>query len=153
MKYILAAWLPTGYDTCVHWALTASAWGYRTSIRRCSKRSTVSIALRKTRTLDQIIRLQPDPLSLFNYAHMPQMFKTQRQIDESQLPAPEVKIAILQQSIDRLPALAADGLLDLSARGIEVLPAGRLLVRRLCMEFDAYIDPSQPGSDRFSRII
>src|SRR5690606_7485091 len=46
-------------------------------------------------TLDQVIRLQPDRLSLFNYAHMPQLFKTQRQIDEAQLPAAEVKLAIL----------------------------------------------------------
>ncbi|MDO8860288.1 oxygen-independent coproporphyrinogen III oxidase [Haliea sp. E1-2-M8] len=235
------------------------------------------------RTLDQVIRLQPDRLSLFNYAHMPQLFKTQRQIDESQLPAAGVKLAILQQSIDRLlqegyeyigmdhfarpgdelalaqmqgtlhrnfqgysthkdcellafgvsainalgnnhfqnfkdepsytaaitagklplakritlsrddiirravinelicnfaldyqaieeqfgirfadyfsaelerlPALAADGLLALSAGGIAVLPAGRLLVRRICMEFDAYIDPSQLSGNRFSRII
>ncbi|MFU8765587.1 MAG: oxygen-independent coproporphyrinogen III oxidase [Haliea sp.] len=235
------------------------------------------------RTLDQVIRLQPDRLSLFNYAHMPQLFKTQRQIDERQLPAAEVKMAILQQSIDRLlhegyeyigmdhfarpgdelalaqmqgtlhrnfqgysthkdcdllafgvsainalgnnhfqnfkdepsyiaavnagklplakritlsrddgirkavinelicnfaldyraieeefgicfadyfkaeltrlPALAADGLLKMSAQGIAVLPAGRLLVRRICMEFDAYIDPGQLSGNRFSRII
>lgn len=235
------------------------------------------------RTLDQIIHLQPDRLSLFNYAHMPQLFKTQRQIDERQLPAAGVKMAILQQSIDRLlhegyeyigmdhfarpgdelalaqmqgtlhrnfqgysthkdcdllafgvsainalgsnhfqnfkdepaytaaikegrlplakritlsrddtirkavinelicnfaldygvieqefgirfadyfsaelerlPALAADGLLALSANGMVVLPAGRLLIRRICMEFDAYIDPGQLSGNRFSRII
>ncbi len=54
------------------------------------------------RTLDQVIALQPDRLSLFNYAHMPQLFKTQRQIDASLLPAAEVKMAILQQSMERL---------------------------------------------------
>jgi oxygen-independent coproporphyrinogen III oxidase len=235
------------------------------------------------RTLDQVIHLQPDRLSLFNYAHMPQLFKTQRQLDEQQLPPAEVKMAILQQSIDRLlhegyeyigmdhfarpgdelalaqmqgtlhrnfqgysthkdcdllafgvsainalgnnhfqnfkdepsytaaikagmlplakritlshddvirkavinelicnfaldyraieeefgirfadyfkaelkrlPALAGDGLLELSSKGIVILPAGRLLVRRICMEFDAYIDPGQLSGNRFSRII
>ncbi|WP_051230287.1 oxygen-independent coproporphyrinogen III oxidase [Haliea salexigens] len=235
------------------------------------------------RTLEQVILLRPDRLSLFNYAHMPQMFKTQRQIDERQLPEPAVKMAILHQSIEqllaagyeyigmdhfalpgdelalaqmqgtlhrnfqgysthkdcdllafgvsainalgnnhfqnhkdvasytraieagqlplakritltdddllrkavinelicnfaldyavieeqfgicfrdyfaqelgRLPALARDGLIELHPNGIRVLPAGRLLVRRLCMEFDAYIDHTQLAGSRFSRII
>ncbi len=235
------------------------------------------------RTLDQVIRLQPDRLSLFNYAHMPQLFKTQRQIDERQLPTAAVKMAILQQSIEhllhegyeyigmdhfarpgdelalaqmqgtlhrnfqgysthkdcellafgvsainalgnnhfqnfkdepsysaaimagrlplakritltrddtirkavinelicnfaldygaieqafgisfadyfaseleRLQPLAADGLLALTEQGIEVLPPGRMLVRRVCMEFDAYIDHGQLSGNRFSRII
>ena len=53
-------------------------------------------------TLNDIIELDPDRLSLFNYAHMPHMFKTQRQIDTSQLPEPQEKLQILHQSIDTL---------------------------------------------------
>ena len=54
------------------------------------------------RTLDRIIAAAPDRLSLFNYAHMPHLFKTQRQIDERALPPAEVKLQILQQAIGRL---------------------------------------------------
>jgi oxygen-independent coproporphyrinogen-3 oxidase len=49
-----------------------------------------------SRTLDKILAAQPDRLSVFNYAHMPARFKTQRQIDEAELPTPDVKLAILQ---------------------------------------------------------
>jgi oxygen-independent coproporphyrinogen-3 oxidase len=54
------------------------------------------------RTLDEVIELGPDRLSVFNYAHLPQMFKTQRQIDAADLPAPDVKLDILGDVIARL---------------------------------------------------
>ena len=54
------------------------------------------------RTLNQIIELNPERLSLFNYAHMPHLFKTQKQIDESALPEPQEKLAILENSIAKL---------------------------------------------------
>ena len=41
-----------------------------------------------------------------------------------------------------LPALApmqADGLLEVDSAGIRVLPKGRLLIRNICMVFDAYL--------------
>ncbi|MGR8978471.1 MAG: oxygen-independent coproporphyrinogen III oxidase [Gammaproteobacteria bacterium] len=47
-------------------------------------------------TLDKILAAEPDRLSVFNYAHMPSRFKTQRQINASELPSPDVKLAILQ---------------------------------------------------------
>lgn len=53
-------------------------------------------------TLDKVIAMSPDRLSVFNYAHLPQMFKTQRQINEEELPAPDVKLGILQLSVQRL---------------------------------------------------
>lgn len=53
-------------------------------------------------TLDKVIAMSPDRLSVFNYAHLPQMFKTQRQINEADLPPPEVKLAILQLCVQRL---------------------------------------------------
>ncbi len=55
-----------------------------------------------SKTIDKIITLSPDRLSLFNYAHLPNLFKTQRQIDESTLPAAQIKLGILQQSIEKL---------------------------------------------------
>lgn len=53
-------------------------------------------------TLEKVIAMSPDRLSVFNYAHLPQMFKTQRQINEADLPLPEEKLAILQLSVQRL---------------------------------------------------
>ena len=48
------------------------------------------------RTLDKVLKESPDRFSVFNYAHLPSRFKTQRQIHESQLPSPQEKLAILQ---------------------------------------------------------
>lgn len=55
-----------------------------------------------TRTLDKVIAVQPDRLSVFNYAHLPQMFPPQTRIDAADLPSPPQKLAILQASIARL---------------------------------------------------
>ena len=55
-------------------------------------------------TLDKVIDAGPDRLSVFNYAHLPELFKTQRQIDTASLPAPGEKLAILQHTIERLTA-------------------------------------------------
>jgi oxygen-independent coproporphyrinogen-3 oxidase len=55
-----------------------------------------------SRTLEAVIAARPDRLSVFNYAHLPQMFKTQRQIDEAQLPAAQTKLDILQRTIEML---------------------------------------------------
>ena len=54
------------------------------------------------RTLDSVIAINPDRLSLFNYAHMPLQFKTQRQINPTDLPDPQEKLAMLSLSIHRL---------------------------------------------------
>lgn len=53
-------------------------------------------------TLDSIIELKPDRMSVFNYAHLPQRFKVQRQIKQSDLPAPETKLEILRMTIEKL---------------------------------------------------
>jgi oxygen-independent coproporphyrinogen III oxidase len=54
------------------------------------------------RTLDRIIAVDPERLSVFNYAHLPERFKPQRRINAADLPAPEVKLDILQSTIERL---------------------------------------------------
>jgi len=55
-----------------------------------------------SRTLDCIIGLSPDRLSIFNYAHLPEMFKPQRRINEADLPPAAEKLAILHTAIDKL---------------------------------------------------
>ena len=56
------------------------------------------------RTLDQVLELSPDRLSVFNYAHLPELFKPQRRIHAEDLPSPDEKLAILKHCIDRLTA-------------------------------------------------
>ena len=46
----------------------------------------------------------------------------------------------------------ADGLLKKEGNQLEVTPAGRLLIRSICMVFDAYLDQESIGK-AFSRII
>ncbi len=53
-------------------------------------------------TLDKVIELMPDRLSVFNYAHLPRLFKMQRLIDPSTLPDPQEKLQILGLTIERL---------------------------------------------------
>ena len=54
------------------------------------------------RTLDKILDISPDRLSVFNYAHLPELFKPQRRIDADELPSPAEKLNILQSTINRL---------------------------------------------------
>lgn len=53
-------------------------------------------------TLKQILELDPDRLSVFNYAHLPERFAAQRKIKQEQLPSVETKLAILRQAIETL---------------------------------------------------
>ena len=53
-------------------------------------------------TLDRVIATDPDRLSIYNYAHMPTVFKPQRRIHEEDLPAPQVKLDILNMAVQKL---------------------------------------------------
>jgi oxygen-independent coproporphyrinogen-3 oxidase len=55
-----------------------------------------------TRTLDKVIAASPDRISVYNYAHMPALFKSQRLIDENDMPAPQVKLDMLALCIEKL---------------------------------------------------
>lgn len=57
---------------------------------------------RFARTVAEVIALQPDRLSLFNYAHLPERFMPQRRINNDDLPSPGDKLAMLQASIEQL---------------------------------------------------
>ncbi len=47
-------------------------------------------------TLEQVLAYRPERFSIFNYAHLPSRFKTQRQIRDVDLPRADVKLEILQ---------------------------------------------------------
>ena len=49
-----------------------------------------------SKTLDRVLQVSPDRFSIFNYAHMPTRFKTQRQINDADMPNAKVKLDILQ---------------------------------------------------------
>jgi oxygen-independent coproporphyrinogen-3 oxidase len=53
-------------------------------------------------TLAKVLEMQPGRLSVFNYAHMPQLFAAQRKIKDEDLPKAEEKMAMLQQTIATL---------------------------------------------------
>ncbi len=53
-------------------------------------------------TLERTLRLNPDRISLYNYAHLPHLFKTQRQIRTEDIPTRDVKLAILMRAIKTL---------------------------------------------------
>jgi len=53
-------------------------------------------------TLCQAMTMQPDRLAIYNYAHLPERFKGQRMIHAKDLPSPEMKLEILQHTIEKL---------------------------------------------------
>ncbi len=53
-------------------------------------------------TLEKILAIKPERLSVFNYAHLPTLFKPQRRINQADLPSPAEKLEILQNTINRL---------------------------------------------------
>lgn len=55
-----------------------------------------------SRTLDEVLRLDPDRIALYNYAHLPKLFKPQRRIAEAELPSPELKLELMTLAIGRL---------------------------------------------------
>lgn len=55
-------------------------------------------------TIEQIIKLDPDRLAVFNYAHVPWMKKTMRKFDESTFSPPSTKLEILKDTIDTFGA-------------------------------------------------
>ncbi|WP_337843077.1 oxygen-independent coproporphyrinogen III oxidase [Rheinheimera sp.] len=53
-------------------------------------------------TLQQVIALNPDRVSLFSYAHLPTRFAAQRKIPTQSLPQADEKLALLELAIERL---------------------------------------------------
>ena len=59
-------------------------------------------AERFARTLEKVLEINPDRIALYNYAHLPTMFKPQRRINEAELPKPEGRIELLTMGIRTL---------------------------------------------------
>jgi oxygen-independent coproporphyrinogen-3 oxidase len=55
-----------------------------------------------SRTLDHVVRLSPDRIALYNYAHLPSRFKAQRLINAADLPSAEERLQIFLMSTRRL---------------------------------------------------
>lgn len=55
-------------------------------------------------TLDKVIRAAPDRIALYNYAHLPHLFKPQRRISEADLPEAQTRLAMLGLCIATLTA-------------------------------------------------
>jgi len=53
-------------------------------------------------TLDRIIELSPDRLSVFNYAHMPDIFPAQQRINTADLPSADEKLTMLGMIVEKL---------------------------------------------------
>jgi oxygen-independent coproporphyrinogen-3 oxidase len=54
------------------------------------------------RTLDQVIALSPDRMSIYNYAHLPDRFYPQKRINLVDLPSADEKLMILKLVIDKM---------------------------------------------------
>ena len=54
------------------------------------------------RTLETVISARPDRLAVYNYAHMPGIFRSQRLIRECQLPSPGQKLELMEQTVRML---------------------------------------------------
>ncbi len=56
------------------------------------------------RTLDTVVDMRPDRIAVYSYAHLPELFKAQKQIEAADLPSPETKLGLLQLAIETLTA-------------------------------------------------
>ncbi|MFC1589100.1 oxygen-independent coproporphyrinogen III oxidase [Pseudomonadota bacterium] len=54
------------------------------------------------KTIQATIDANPDRIAVYNYAHLPDMFKPQRRINENELPSAGEKLKILQLTIENL---------------------------------------------------
>jgi oxygen-independent coproporphyrinogen-3 oxidase len=53
-------------------------------------------------TLDTVVRMRPDRIAAYGYAHMPRLFKAQRAIRAEQLPDAETRLQLLALTVERL---------------------------------------------------
>ncbi|RDK83159.1 UNVERIFIED_ORG: oxygen-independent coproporphyrinogen-3 oxidase [Idiomarina abyssalis] len=54
------------------------------------------------KSIEQVIEMDPDRISVFSYAHLPQRFAGQKKIPEESIPQPSVKLSLLEQAITQL---------------------------------------------------
>ena len=56
------------------------------------------------KTVESVIQMRPDRIALYNYAHLPSRFKSQRLINSADMPSAEEKIAIFEMANELLDA-------------------------------------------------
>jgi oxygen-independent coproporphyrinogen III oxidase len=56
------------------------------------------------RTLRMVMSARPDRLAVYGYAHLPGLFKAQRQIDAATLPSAEQRLELLRLAVEELSA-------------------------------------------------
>jgi oxygen-independent coproporphyrinogen-3 oxidase len=54
------------------------------------------------RTLDALLAVRPDRLAVYGYAHLPELFKAQRQIEAADLPDAALRLELLQLAVQKL---------------------------------------------------
>ncbi len=54
------------------------------------------------KTIDSVLTSRPNRLSVYNYAHLPHLFRAQRMISSEQVPAPEVRLQLMASTIKKL---------------------------------------------------
>lgn len=59
---------------------------------------------RFAQTVQNVLELQPDRVSLYSYTHSPELFPSQRRIDAADLPSEANRIAMLQHGVEELTA-------------------------------------------------
>ena len=57
-----------------------------------------------SKTIDTVVDAKPDRLAVYNYAHLPHIFRAQRMIDTKNIPSPETKLELMELTIDKLTA-------------------------------------------------
>jgi len=55
-------------------------------------------------TIDTVVSAKPNRLAVYNYAHLPHIFRAQRMIDSKDIPSPETKLQLMELTIDKLAA-------------------------------------------------
>jgi len=56
-------------------------------------------------TIDAVVEARPDRLAVYNYAHLPHLFRAQRMIEAKDIPSPETKLQLMELTIRRLTEL------------------------------------------------
>jgi oxygen-independent coproporphyrinogen-3 oxidase len=55
-----------------------------------------------TDTIDTVVAAKPNRLAVYNYAHLPHLFRAQRMIDAKDIPSPETKLKLMELTISKL---------------------------------------------------
>lgn len=55
-----------------------------------------------SQTIDTVVSAKPNRLAVYNYAHLPHIFRAQRMIDSNDIPSPETKLELMELTIERL---------------------------------------------------